>query len=330
MLDGMSGIEISDVFGLSKPLSKLINVASAACGKVYEPLHIKKLADAKAYEIKKISEAIESTTNLASHYADGQVNVANQIPLTLEERAKNRVTFQEIQKQQNVEAVVVNAYKELENESEVSPEPVNKDWILRFFNSIEDISDKDMQELWGKVLAGEIKKPMSYSLRTLEKLRNLSKNEAFLFQKVYKNSFTIKGGDYALLRDTSVLASHQISYENLLTLSDCGLLNIANYIEYTARLSTRGAIVTANKNYTIIGTSFNNNSEIKIPVYPFTLTGNEISQIIYNTSDKITPTMLISVTDKLRNSYKNFGFHVFKIDKYFDNKRGITVGEEIY
>lgn len=78
MLDGMSGIEISDVFGLSEPLSKLIDVASAACGKVYEPLHIKKLADAKAYEIKKISEAIESTTNLASHYADGQVNVANQ------------------------------------------------------------------------------------------------------------------------------------------------------------------------------------------------------------------------------------------------------------
>jgi len=36
LLDGMSGIEISDVFGLSKPLSKLINVASAACGKVYE------------------------------------------------------------------------------------------------------------------------------------------------------------------------------------------------------------------------------------------------------------------------------------------------------
>lgn len=37
----ISGIEISDVFGLSEPLSKLIDVASAACGKVYEPLHIK-------------------------------------------------------------------------------------------------------------------------------------------------------------------------------------------------------------------------------------------------------------------------------------------------
>lgn len=49
----ISGIEISDVLGLSKPLSKLIEVASAACGKFYEPLNIKRLADAKAYEIKK-------------------------------------------------------------------------------------------------------------------------------------------------------------------------------------------------------------------------------------------------------------------------------------
>lgn len=39
---------------------------------------------------------------------------------------------------------------------------------------------------------------------------------------------------------------------------------------------------------------------------------------------------IIEAIDKLRNSYKNFGFHVFKIDKYFDNKRGITVGEKIY
>ena len=325
----IKGIEVSDILGLSEPLKKLICVASAACGKVYEPLNIKRLADAKAYEIKKISEAIESTTNLASHYADGQVNISTQMSLTLEERAQCRSKFQEKQKQQNIEAVIVNAYKELESETEVSPEPVNKDWTLRFFNSIEDISDEDMQTLWGKVLAGEIKKPNSYSLRTLSKLRNLSKNEAILFQKDHNNSFSIKGG-CALFGDSSILETFQISYNDLLTLADCGLINIANYINYTALLSNRGTIVTANKNYVLIGTSLNNNDKIQIPIYPFTLTGNEISQIIYNTSDEITPTMLISVTDKLRNSYKNFGFSVFKIDKYFDDKMGITVGEEIY
>lgn len=53
MLDGMSGIKISDVLGLSEPLSKLIDVASAACGKVYEPLHIKKIGRRKSIRNKK-------------------------------------------------------------------------------------------------------------------------------------------------------------------------------------------------------------------------------------------------------------------------------------
>jgi hypothetical protein len=34
-----------------------------------------------------------------------------------------------------------------------------------------------MQALWGKILAGEIKQSKSYSLQTLEIIRNLSKKK---------------------------------------------------------------------------------------------------------------------------------------------------------
>ena len=47
----------------------------------------------------------------------------------------------------------------------------------------EEISDKDLQDIWGRILAGEIKKPKSYSLRTLEVMRNMSKDEASLIMK---------------------------------------------------------------------------------------------------------------------------------------------------
>ena len=40
-----------------------------------------------------------------------------------------------------------------------------------------------MREIWGRVLAGEVKRPKSYSLRTMEILRNLAKEEAALFVK---------------------------------------------------------------------------------------------------------------------------------------------------
>jgi len=52
------------------------------------------------------------------------------------------------------------------------------DWFVRFFEDAGNISDEKMQEIWAKVLAGEIKQPGSFSLRTLEVLRNLSSDEA--------------------------------------------------------------------------------------------------------------------------------------------------------
>ena len=73
---------------------------------------------------------------------------------------------------------------ELENETKVSEEKVNEDWITRFFNTIEDINNEQLQQLWAKILAGEIKQPNSYSLRTLELIKNLTIKEEELFSKI--------------------------------------------------------------------------------------------------------------------------------------------------
>jgi hypothetical protein len=49
------------------------------------------------------------------------------------------------------------ATEELKKENDVSDTPVDEDWIVRFFNVVEDISDEMMQQLWGRILAGEVK-----------------------------------------------------------------------------------------------------------------------------------------------------------------------------
>lgn len=46
-------MEIKDLAGLSQPLTKLVEVISIGIGKLYEPAHIKRMANAKAYEIKQ-------------------------------------------------------------------------------------------------------------------------------------------------------------------------------------------------------------------------------------------------------------------------------------
>lgn len=55
------------------------------------------------------------------------------------------------------------------------------DWLMRFFDAVGNISNDDLQQLWGKVLANEISRPKSCSLRTLDMIRNMSPEEAKIF-----------------------------------------------------------------------------------------------------------------------------------------------------
>ena len=60
------------------------------------------------------------------------------------------------------------------------------DWLMRFFDAVGNISDKDLQQLWAKVLAGEIAEPKTCSLRTLDMIRNMSSEEAEIFSHLCK------------------------------------------------------------------------------------------------------------------------------------------------
>ena len=168
------------VQALVSPAEKLIEAVSGAIGKAYEPKHIRKMADAKAYELKVISDTVRNNSDVPIVYDSAGVSIDTSNFEEIAKRASSRLAYQEITKQQNIEAVADNAYEELENVENVSSEPVNPDWMFRFFNSVENISNKDMQKIWGHILAGEIKQPNTYSFRTLEKLKNMTQQEACL------------------------------------------------------------------------------------------------------------------------------------------------------
>ena len=58
----------------------------------------------------------------------------------------------------------------------------NFDWFLRFFECASNISNEDMQVLWARILSGETYNRGSFSLRTIELLRNMSYEEALDLQ----------------------------------------------------------------------------------------------------------------------------------------------------
>lgn len=233
MVSEVNGVVASDLFGLSQPLTKLIEVVGCGVGKIYEPWHIGRMAKAKAREIEIISGAISDNLHLPVGYDDGDVSITSKETKDLVIRAQNRFLFQEMKKQQNIENVISNAYIELKNVDRVSDAPVEEDWISEFFDCVANVSTEKMQVLWGKLLAGEVNSPGSFSMRTLEVLRRLSIKEANIFKETAPFVLQCKGDkegrfiDYFLMPDAtnSVLEKYDITFSKIMLLSEAGLIS---------------------------------------------------------------------------------------------------------
>lgn len=225
-------MEIKDLAGLSEPLKRLIEVISSGVGAVSKPYLIRKTAEAKAYEIKVIANAVAESKKLLTHseYEDGKVKViAPDLPPddlpALPTRVSARLQYQEQIEQQNVEAVCANAAEELAQENAVPESKPESEWVARFFDIAAGISNEELQYLWGRILAGEIKKPGSYSLRTLDVLRNLSRKEAESFVKL--GNYVLRSADRAFYIDPKAYIYTKqdgLTFQEILALKDAGLI----------------------------------------------------------------------------------------------------------
>ena len=148
---------------LAKPADTLIKKISNAVGILYEPRHIRKVAEAKA--------------NAALTEAKSEIEITD-----LHKRAAHRWIDEEAQRQQNMENITDKALPQL-NEN-AKPDSVDNDWIVNFFDKCRIVSDNEMQDLWSCVLAGEANAPGTYSKRTVNFLSDLDKTEAALFTKL--------------------------------------------------------------------------------------------------------------------------------------------------
>ena len=57
-------------------------------------------------------------------------------------------------------------------------------WTSSFSEAAQDVSDEEMQEMWARVLAGEVARPGTTSLRTMNVLRNLDQATAQKFRRL--------------------------------------------------------------------------------------------------------------------------------------------------
>lgn len=286
-----SFINIEDALGLGQGVVKLIEVVSAGIGKLYEPKNVKKLADAKAYEIGTITNAIElkGLTNYTFGYENNKVTFKSEEgkQLELQDRAIQRMISQEIKKQINTEKIINIAAEELKQvaSASVSEEKVDEDWITRFFTNAADISSEEMQCIWGKILAGEIKQPNSFSLRALELVRNLSKDEADLISKIANATIYIKN-EYQILKDEQYLKDkYDISFLDISLLESIGFLQTSLTYSFENKSENIAKILGTNGPLCLIMEIPPNTVKITINIYLLTKLGKEIMSILDIKSD---------------------------------------------
>lgn len=99
---------------------------------------------------------------------------------------EQRIQFQEEKRQANIMSVVAKAAGQHEGR-EVEPSEPDHDWTARFFSEVQDVSSDEMQSLWARVLAGEVERKGSTSIRTLQVLKNLDQATARLFKILCSN-----------------------------------------------------------------------------------------------------------------------------------------------
>ena len=257
----------------------------------------KALAEGQAETMTIVAEAQASARELllpSDSSIQGQIDFA--------ETVSQRIQFQEEKRQSNIMNVIGQAAHELGDE-EVQDHEVDNDWTARFFNDVQDVSSEEMQALWAKILAGEVERPGSTSIRTLSILRDLDRSTAVLFSTlcsacisliVAENVFSDArvpslGGNAA----ANALQKYGLNFDNLNVLNEHGLI-IAEYNSYYDYNMSVGILLPGPEpRYLRFPFSFQgrpwvleptaqrpNNKEFKLTGVALTRSGQELSRIV--------------------------------------------------
>ena len=262
-------------------IQKLIDLCASGIGAIAGPMLAKRKAQSEA-DVQRIkakgdADAIRLITdaqNEAREKFSGSPS-STQGELEVGAQIKTRIAFQEEKRQRNIKSVVGMAAEEIKDKK-IQDHEIDHDWTARFFSDVQDVSSEQMQQIWAKILAGEVETPGRTSLHTLAILKNMTQKDANLFSNVAQ--FVIQR---FVLRDN---ATNNIdgfpSYGMFLQLESYGLAHAgASLIN---QFPNGHLILDKFRLYRISKTSLHVDDDWKcnIPCYNLTLAGKELYKFV--------------------------------------------------
>lgn len=159
-------------------VEKLLEITASGVGAVAAPLLLRWNSYEHAGAIQRITQAQEKARATFKEDVDVSVFKAE---VAIAEGIQSSVQFQQEKRMDNVGSVVHEARALLDGK-EVPDNPVNPDWSARFFDDVKDVSSEHLRPIWARILAGEVETPGRSSLRTLEVLKNMTQEDARMFE----------------------------------------------------------------------------------------------------------------------------------------------------
>ncbi len=218
-------------------------LANNGVGGLLKPWQIRRVAlaqvEAKQLELVALADAereaddirsgrlklVDSRYALALSSPDAQGE--KRVEPTIDERppievATSVVIADALRREINASKAITCAESELKDDTQTPSErDIEPDWLYRWRDYAGSVSSEELQALWGRLLAGELKAPGAYSYRTLDFIRNLTADEA---RKIGRLSpFVI---DDIVVRSQLVhLENEGILFGDLLELQDLGIIS---------------------------------------------------------------------------------------------------------
>ena len=160
-------------------------------------------------------------------------------------------------------------------EEQVSDEPLSQDFFNHWRREAEMIDDEEVRKWWAGLLVEETKVPTSISPRTLDVARNLSRDEAQVFQKM------LKGLIAGILPVNSKGVPQYISYVETLLMQDAGLIATSESEMTWKAVDTNSgtrSIVASIENSGFVLCS--DGEELKVDCYILTVAGLQLSKMV--------------------------------------------------
>jgi hypothetical protein len=211
-------------------LKPLLDILKPVIGDAYNLLLSGIRTKQKAAELLTLTDAIAKAQRTAPDAAvsveTGGLSIAvpaQRAQLMLSPESEMRLMLDQ-RRHKALGGAVAEAAFELKDVTTFPNSLPDEDWVARYVEAASQVSDQKMQEVWGRILAGEIKKPGTFSLRTLHVVTTLSKFEAEYFERYAKHVVKCKYfGFIPVVENSSFLTSKDIGFVGFRFLADWAL-----------------------------------------------------------------------------------------------------------